>query len=429
MRHTAANETPPRLNPIRAVHWRRTHRHAPYSTPRTTTVSDRVIYRVLRFGTMYRVPSCRVVRDHGRYVAACMLRSWLEIDPVDVVVVQGEGSKREWFVRVCADPDADALRGQCTNTLSSAHKFLVHIPLAVVADMMQKMRLDDTLCTSSLVRKYSPAEQNDLIEPRQGGWLVETQTHDGTAATRSRLEQITREASRMVDEIHCHVSLPVCENEPIVDWWSVRSIAREALRLEEQERALDESEINAADSGEPAPDAQQDEQANRVDEMDGAEEEREARDTSGVYVPERFFRAAARAGRSAAAPGQEELASREGPVAMRDRPAADLAERDAAALLVETAPEMSEDENPDFSFNLTGVEVVSDDDDDDDPQSTREHLTNAEQAIKLAMTILDEIKDVPGVPENDYIGAANAMRQNFLSIMALSKRLGDDARM
>ena len=56
-------------------------------------------------------------------------------------------------------------------------------------------------------------------------------------------------------------------------------------------------------------------------------------------------------------------------------------------------------------------------------KSTREHLTNAEQAIKLAMSILDDIKEVTGVAENDYLGAANAMGESFASVTAVLDRL------
>ena len=82
---------------------------------------------------------------------------------------------------------------------------------------------------------------------------------------------------------------------------------------------------------------------------------------------------------------------------------------------VETEPEMSSGEDEEY-------EVVSADD-GAACTSTRELLQNAEQGLKDAMAIMDDIANAPGVLENDYMRAVNLMMECFVSIRALSERI------
>ena len=329
----------------RALTGRSQNRHLPYGSFRGVNI-------VHRNGTLYRIPTCRVARDYNMPIAAKKLQSWLQIDPVDVVVVRGADSICEWFVRAHSS-DTDRRFDAAVN------KFLVHIPTVVTMNMIERMRGDEFLSKSSLLTEHHPGAENSEIEPLQGGWpAFFTEAHDGAPTTRQRLQQITREACDLVTLMRDKVAYPGHElqtQDPIVDWSKVRAAERALCSLEE-------AEIHSVNGD------------------DASEEE---------LVLEGLD---AEAAASADTDHDAEMSSEE--------------EDEEAAVYAAEYEEMSEDDDDGQYF-----------------RSTREHLTNAEQGLKDAMGILDDIVTAPSVSENDYMKMANALKESFSSIKALSKRV------
>lgn len=398
----------------------RLDRHAPYERYKGSNM-------VHRQGTLWRVPTCRVTRDYNMPISAPNLQSWSEIDPVDVVVVRGAHDECEWFVRVHNTTNNERHK----DNVNSINKFLVPIPARVAENMVELMRNDDKLRESSLLTEFSRECHAHQIKPQEGGWLVETQTHDGTPTTRHRLQQITREAADLVTMMTDSISYPGdATSDPIVDWSQVRAVEREREELQEEEERAE-----------------------------SAASDREERETQGTWVPAALYESIIQemhalrrqiiALRRENGDGVDsaELALREqlrrlrsGEISVEQsredrlrRVREETAAEEAAEEEAETEPEaeMSDEEEEE---DEASVEADSDDD-AEYSKSTREHLVTAEQGLKEAMVILDDIKDVPGVSENDYLKAANLMRASFMSIKALAKRIdvvdgaSDHARM
>lgn len=222
--------------PIRTTRTNRTTRPAPYELHAPYEGSN----IVHRNGKLWHIPIFAILRDYNMPIAARELKSWSEIDPVDVVVVWGFET-HEWFVR--------AHNGDPTERHDpGVNKFLVPVPTAVRHSMIELMKTDDNLWRSSLLTEYSAEGQratNTQIDPSdlRNRWFLERKTYDGTAPTRHRIEQITRDAAAIVDLMTKNVALP---GQPthghIVDWSHVRAVERE------QQRHEDEAEMSDATS-------------------------------------------------------------------------------------------------------------------------------------------------------------------------------------